>query len=430
MIWRTSTLGDLASQAGGEVRTGPFGTQLHKSDYVDNPAGTPVVMPKDMLDGKIDSSSIARVGADVVERLNSHVLRTGNIVLGRRGEIGRRAWTSSTEKGWLCGTGSMRIAVNGSKQIRPRYLFYFLGLDQTIGWLEGHAVGATMSNLSAGVVQQLPVRYPPLALQDAIVQVLDSFDTLIENNRRRIEILEEMARLLYRERFVHFRFPRHEDVGLVDSDLGPIPEGWGVSRVCDVLETIGGGTPSKEVEEYWTEGNVQWFTPTDLTRAGSAFAFRSKLGITELGLKKSSAKLFPPGSVMMTSRATIGVVSISTTEAATNQGFITCVPSERLPSSYIYFWLHANIDQFLSLSGGATFKELRKSTFRELQILVPSRPEMNRFEERVGPMMALVKNLLQQNRALLEARDLLLPRLVSGELDVSELDLGLERVGA
>ena len=231
MTWMTSTLGDLASQAGGEVRTGPFGTQLHKSDYVDDPAATPVVMPKDMSDGKIDSSSIARVDDEVVERLNSHVLRAGDIVLGRRGDIGRRAWTSDAEEGWLCGTGSIRIAVNGSKQIHPRFLFYYLGFEQTIGWLKGHSVGATMSNLSAGVVQQLPVRYPPLALQDVIVKVLDSLDSLIENNRRRIEILEEMARLLYREWFVHFRFPGHEDVDLVDSDLGPIPEGWEVLPV-------------------------------------------------------------------------------------------------------------------------------------------------------------------------------------------------------
>ena len=296
--------------------------------------------------------------------------------------------------------------------------------------LQAISGGTTQDNLSLEKLLSFDFPAPPIDSQLQIAHALRAFDDLIENNRRRIEILEEMARLLYREWFVHFRFPGHEDVDLLDSDLGLIPEGWEVSRVCDVLETIGGGTPSKEVEEYWTEGNVQWFTPTDLTRAGSAFAFRSKLGITELGLKKSSAKLFPPGSVMMTSRATIGVVSISTTEATTNQGFITCVPSERLPSSYIYFWLHANIDQFLSLSGGATFKELRKSTFRELPILVPSRPEMNRFEERVGPMMTLIKNLLQQNRALLEARDLLLPRLVSGELDVSELDLSLERIEA
>ena len=332
------------------------------------------------------------------------------------------------EDGWLCGTGSMRITVNRSTEIRPRFLFYYLGLPQAIEWLQGHAVGATMSNLSAGVVQQLPVRYPPTAVQDAIIEVLDAVENLIENNRRRIEVLEEMARLLYREWFVHFRFPGHEDVELVGSELGPIPRGWEVSQVSDVLETVGGGTPAKAEDAYWADGTMQWFTPTDLTRTGAAFAFDSALKITERGLKKSSAKLFPAGSVMMTSRATIGTISIAATSATTNQGFITCVPSVRLTSNYIYFWLHANVDLFLGLAGGATFKELRKSTLRELSILVPTQRDMDSFEDSVEPMMSLLKNLLQQNQVLLEARGLLLPRLISGELDVSEFDLDLAAV--
>ena len=289
--------------------------------------------------------------------------------------------------------------------------------------------GATMPSLNQEIVGMIELPAIGIDAQDRIIDVISPFDDLIENNRRRIEILEDSARLLYREWFVHFRFSGYEDVEIVDSDLGSLPEGWEVSRVCDALETVGGGTPPKTVGEYWADGDVQWFTPTDLTRAGSAFVFDSGLRITELGLKKSSAKLFPADSVMMTSRATIGTISISTTEATTNQGFITCVPSERLSSSYIYFWLSANVDLFLSLAGGSTFKELRKSTFRELLILVPGEQEMNRFEEKVGPMMTLIKNLLRQNQVLLESRDLLLPRLVSGELDVSVLDLELEAAG-
>ena len=294
--------------------------------------------------------------------------------------------------------------------------------------LSGLITGAAQPKLSQASLKRLPVAAPPYAVQTRIGEAVRVVDGLLQNNWRRIEILEEMARLLYREWFVHFRYPGHEDVELVDSDLGPLPKGWEVWRVGDALETTGGGTPSKSVEEYWLNGDVQWFTPTDLTRAASAFVFDSGSKITELGLKKSSARRFPAGSVMMTSRATIGVISISATEAATNQGFITCAPSERLPSSYIYFWLHANLDLFLSLAGGATFRELRKSTFRELRILVPDQQEMYRFEEHVGPMLALTKNLLRQNQALVEARDLLLPRLVSGDLDVSELDLGLVAV--
>ena len=313
---------------------------------------------------------------------------------------------------------------------KAHYRYVFYALMATRRNLTIQAAGAAQQNLNQGLIRDFEIPVFPLDKQRSIAGVLGRLDDLIENNRRRIEILEKMARLLYREWFIHFRFPGHEEVDLVDSDFGSIPEGWTISRVGDAIEIVGGGTPSRGVEEYWEEGTVQWFTPTDLTRSGSAFAFDSESKITELGLKKSSAKLFPADSVMMTSRATIGVISISTMSAATNQGFITCVPSEHLPSSYLYFWLHANIDLFLGLAGGATFKELRKSTFRELPILVPEGRVTGSFQQQVGPLMTLIRNLLQQNEVLKKARDLLLPRLVSGELDVSELDLDLEAVGA
>jgi type I restriction enzyme S subunit len=429
MSWSTKTLGELIEESGGEIRTGPFGSQLHKSDYVDDPCAIPVVMPKNMVGGKVDTSSIARIDETTVNRLNSHLLSEGDILLGRRGDIGRRAWVGEYEAGWLCGTGSMRISAGNSREFIPRYLYYYLELPQAIEWLQAHSVGATMPNLSAGIVRQLPVTYPPISTQVEIIGELDSIEALIANTRRRIEILEEMARLLYREWFVHFRFPGHENVELVDSELGLIPKGWVVARVSEVIETIGGGTPSREVDEYWSNGSVQWYTPSDLTREKSIFAIESSDRITELGLRKSSAKRFPAGSVMLTSRATIGEVSIATSEASTNQGFITCLPSERLTTNYLYFWLNENVPLLKNLAGGATFKELRKSTFRELPILVPDQSEMVRFEERIGPPMTLVKNLLQQNAVLRETRDLLLPRLVSGELDVSDLDVELEAVG-
>ena len=424
MTWTTSTLGDLATQAGGEIRTGPFGTQLHKSDYVDDPAATPVVMPKDMADGKIDPSSVARVDDEVVERLATHILRAGDIVLGRRGDIGRRAWTSHAEEGWLCGTGSMRIALNGSEQIRPRYLFYFLGLDQTIGWLQGHAVGATMSNLSAGVVQQLPVRYPPLVLQDAIVEVLDSLDTLIANNRRRIEILEEMARLLYREWFMHFRFPGHEDVELVDSVLGPIPDGWwvgGFSRlVSEISETIApediaDGTPVVGLEHLPRRS-------TTLCEWGES-----------AGNVGSRRRLFAEGDILFGKIRPYfhKVVNAPVSGCSSTDAIVFRSREELFQCRALAI---ASSDEFVGVatatSNGTKMPRANAKILLSHGIPHPTGDIERAFSEAVGPMNALRSVLAAQNRALREARDLLLPRLVSGELDVSELDLDLEAVGA
>ena len=323
--------------------------------------------------------------------------------------------TSQDFVNWVC-----------SDELDHRFLKYVL-LSEHDTFLR-FASGTTHQTIYFPEVKAFHVCLPPSPLQRKIADTLDNYEDLIENNRRRIEILEEMARLIYREWFVHFRYPGHEDVELVDSDLGPIPEGWELAPVGKIVDAVGGGTPSKNKPEYWDDGEVTWYTPSDLTKHRAMFAFRSADQINELGLSKSSAKLFPARTVMMTSRATIGEIAIATTAASTNQGFISCIPNERVSEYHLYFWLQANVDLFLTLAGGATFKELRKSTFRDLPFLVPPPSIEQAFRDTIGPMCDLVENLLRQNQVLSEARDLLLPRLVSGELDVSDLDLDLEPV--
>ena len=234
-----------------------------------------------------------------------------------------------------------------------------------------------------------------------------------------------MAQNLYREWFVKFRFPGHERVRMVDSPLGKIPEGWETKTVADTFKILGGGTPSKKIPEYWSHGSINWYAPTDLTSSGSMFMELSGNQITELGLKKSSAKLFPPFAVMLTSRATLGVIAINTTEATTNQGFITCIPNDEFPLYTLYFWLKENVEYFVSLGTGATFKEITKSVFNTIELTVPSKNLTSRFEEIVRSLAEDILNLQKRNRNLRQTRDLLLPKLISGELDVSELEIDI-----
>lgn len=424
MTWTTRTLGEIARRAGGEVRTGPFGSQLHKRDYVDDLTATPVVMPKDMVDGRVDTASIARVDDRVVERLSSHALRTGDIVLGRRGEIGRRAWTSDTEDGWLCGTGSMRITINGSTEVRPRFLFYYLGLPQTIGWLQGHAVGATMSNLSAGVVQQLPVRYPPTAAQDAIVEVLDAIENLIENNQRRIAVLEEMARLLYREWFVHFRYPRHEDVELVDSDLGSIPEGWSHTCLADELE----------LQRF----NIKPFEhPHELFQHYSIPAFDDRsLPSLELGTEIRSGKYLLSGESVMVSKLNPRFLRVWRVDcsdhrrrAVASTEFLVLTNPDKWTLSFVYGLLTSTefANRLATTAGGTSTSHQRVKPADVMNMTVVSPPIeiVQRYSGQTRPVLKLADNLLEQVEVLRKARYLLLPRLVSGDLDLSELDFRL-----
>ncbi len=217
MGWGTRTLGDICDQVGGVIRTGPFGSQLHESDY--KAEGLPVVMPKNILEGKVSTDDIAYIGEHDATRLAQHRLKKGDIVYGRRGDIGRRAIILDREDGWLCGTGCLRISL-GDTILNPMFLHYYLGQANVISWVANQAIGATMPNLNTSIIRSISVTYPTLPTQRKIASILSAYDDLIENNTRRIKILEDMAQALYREWFVHFRFPGHEGVRMVESELG------------------------------------------------------------------------------------------------------------------------------------------------------------------------------------------------------------------
>jgi len=306
----------------------------------------------------------------------------------------------------------------------PGYIYYLAKSDiirMPAAKSMSGASGRQRANLESIINLEVPA--PPLPIQRKIASILSAYDDLIENNLRRIKILEEMAQNLYREWFVKFRFPGHEKVRFVDSELGKIPEGWEIDKVGNTFTILGGGTPSKKIPAYWKHGTINWYTPSDLTGCNLMFMDRSGTKITELGLKKSSAKLFPPYSVMMTSRATLGVLAINTTEACTNQGFITCIPNQRVPLYFMYHWLKENVDYFISLGTGATFKEITKGLFKTVELAIPDQNIVYCFEDKVQPIVQNILNLQRKNNILRQTRDLLLPKLISGELDVSELDI-------
>jgi type I restriction enzyme, S subunit len=250
--------------------------------------------------------------------------------------------------------------------------------------------------------------------QRHITDILSAYDNLIANNNQRMALLEESIHLLYREWFIRLHFPGYEQVKIVEG----APEGWEKTTVENTFQILGGGTPSRDEERYWVDGTLNWYSPSDLTKAQSMFMEASSDKISEIGLANSSARLFPPFSVMVTSRATIGAVAINTTVACTNQGFITCLPNERVPLYFLYCWLLANINIFTNLATGATFKEISKGVFKKIPIIVPPIKLAQEFQETVQPMGETILNLQRQNERLYEARDLLLPRLMNGEIGV------------
>ena len=188
-----------------------------------------------------------------------------------------------------------------------------------------------------------------------------------------------------------------------------------MKTVGESFEISGGGTPSRKEAEYWDDGAIQWFAPSDLTAVGTMFMDDSPEHITELGLAESSARLFPAFSVMMTSRATIGAISINTNKACTNQGFITCLPNQRVPIYFLFHWLTENVPTFQGMASGATFKEISRGVFNTIGFVHPSAELVRRFEFWAEPMGEQMLALQRQIRNLRRTRDLLLPRLIAGQ---------------
>ena len=415
-------IGDLVDAGYAEVKTGPFGTQLRASDYVDS--GRPVLNVRNVGFGDVRPKGLEYVDEATADRLSSHLLIPNDIVFGRKGAVERHAFISEEYAGAMQGSDCIRLRLSDDSPMPARFVTFALRTKQHQAWMQAFCShGATMASLNQDIVRKIPLPDISQAAQDFAVSVLQTFDDLIENNRRRVKVLEEMARAIYREWFVKFRYPGHEDVPMVDSALGLIPEGWVTSTCGAELNFIGGGTPSKREPAYWSEGTVAWYTPSDLTKTGWRYAASPELRITEMGVAKSSARIFPAGSVLMTSRATLGVLAIAATEATTNQGFIVILPDERWSSGFIYEWLDSNAVVLAALGTGATFKEITKGSFKNFPFVVPAQRVLDLYRATTEPLEGQIHILEQQMRNLSALRDALLPKLVTGQIDISTLDL-------
>ncbi|MDB4353974.1 restriction endonuclease subunit S [Akkermansiaceae bacterium] len=310
-------------------------------------------------------------------------------------------------------------ALDLNPEVDPFFVFYYLRSQKfRLRDAASEAAHGT-KKLDTPVLEQWPFPNIPFVVQRKIAAILTAYDDLIATNKRRIALLEKMAEELYREWFVRMRFPGHQNTKFIKG----IPEKWDMRKIEDAFEFTGGGTPSKKIPSYWSESDVNWFTPSDITGAAGIFLSDSGDQCSEEGLARSSAKMFPANSVMMTSRATIGAIGINRTPACTNQGFITCIPNKHYPLCYLYQWLKLAKPYFEQLCGGATFPELTKGTFKKIEIITPPEDLIQEFSGISEPIFEAIQSGLEQNENLTKTRDLLLPRLISGKLSVEDLDI-------
>jgi type I restriction enzyme S subunit len=342
-------------------------------------------MPKDIRDGRVNEASVARITEQKAHTLSRHYLKYGSIIFPRRGEINKCAYIGKEQTGFLCGTGCIKIETP-EDVLSSRFLYYYLGLADVVQWLERNAVGTTMLNLNTSILGGVQVPEIDIITQNGIAEVLSAYDNLIENNCRRIALLEESARLLYREWFVYLRFPGHEHVKMVDG----VPEGWEKKTLVGKI-ILNYGKALKA--ESRIEGTIPVYGSSGI------------IGTHEKALVKG------PG-IVVGRKGNVGSVFWSDSD------FYPIDTVYYIDSESSSFHLYHSLQNMQFISNDAAVPGLNRDFAYSRSYLVPAPMIAEIFEETVTPIYKQISKLKTYNKKLKQTRDLLLPRLMNGEIAV------------
>lgn len=292
--------------------------------------------------------------------------------------------------------------------VSPKYLYYFLKNSSTVAELQllAETRSGTFPQITFSEVANLTIPVPSLAVQEVIVQTMQCLEDKITCNEQINDNLEQQAQSYFQELFVDNASPE-----------------WTTGTISDLGTVVGGSTPSKAKPEYYTESGIAWITPKDLSINKSKFVSHGENDITELGLRNSSASLMPEGTVLFSSRAPIGYIAIAAGEVTTNQGFKSVVPKPEIGTPFAYFFLKNTLPVIEGMASGSTFKEVSGSTMKNVPAVIPDAEILAKFSDFCAPIFAQQRTLEEQNQSLAKLRDSLLPKLMSGEIDVSAVHL-------
>jgi len=294
------------------------------------------------------------------------------------------------------------------RKIDPVFLYFKLKTYN----LSNLNVGSAVPSLTTEVLNQFPFEIPKdTNEQVAIAKILTAFDDKIELLQAQNKTLETTAQTLFKEWFGKYQ------IGDV------LPEGWRVGKLESVTKIVGGTTPSTKKPEYWG-GAIHWTSPKDLSNSKEMFLLTTEKKITPEGLKKISSGLLPIRTLLLSSRAPVGYLSLTTFELAINQGYIAILPEQYFSNYYMYLWLNLNMKTIENAANGSTFLEISKSSFRNIDCVIPEKNTLKRFDKITTPIFDKTLSNLIQIQTLKQTRDTLLPKLMSGQLRVDEFKKG------
>ncbi len=380
---------------------------------------------KNLLNGKIiltdNERTISKQSFDKIRKRTS--LEKDDVLISTVGTIGNLAIADEVSHYEF--NRDVGIFKCNKEKLIPEYLYYYLSTDVQQKRMMKIAKGVTQKHLYISDLEEIDIDIPNVQEQSKAIYQLKKIDEKIGLNKKVISILESMAKTLYDYWFVQFDFPDANGRPYKTSGgkmewnenlSREIPAGWEVGQVCDLGEVIAGGTPSTEHPEYFTSEGIAWITPKDMSLLDGKYIFHGGTDISEEGLKNSSAKLMPAGSVVYTTRAPIGYVAIAGNDVCTNQGFKSVVPKKDFGTEFVYYTLKSLEVHFKNVGNGSTFSEVSKETFSTVPICIPPRERIKEFMLAVDRLSDMQKKTQLENRKLIALRDFLLPMLMNGQV--------------
>jgi type I restriction enzyme S subunit len=407
------------------------------------PGGVPLLKAADVGPGRVNINPSFRISHEKNQEHCRTELAGGELLITLVGSPGQCAIAPKEVEGFnvVRAVGVFTV----KEGVSPRYVMYAVQSPPAQRHIMSVCNTTVQTTLNLGDLKVLPLRVPPLPEQKAIAHILGTLDDKIELNRKTNETLEAMAKALFKSWFVDFDPVRAKAEGrptglpaeisglfpdsFEDSELGEIPSGWKVAPVGDVVECVGGSTPSTNEPEYWDGGEYFWATPKDLSSLSEPFLLDTAKKITINGVQRISSGILPVGTILLSSRAPVGYVAAACIPVSINQGFIALKSNGLMSSAYLLNWCLSNVRQFKDRASGTTFAEISKAAFRPIPILVPSEQAARSFADKAQMLYERVVSNMRQSTLLAVTRDALLPKLISGEIRIPDAEKMLEEVG-
>lgn len=352
------------------------------------------------------------ISEDLYKKVSNEfgVPKENDLLITTRGTIGIPYLYKRTDRFYFA-DGNLTWIKDFDSNLYSKFLYYWFQSYEGRKKFEALAKGTAQKAVPISGIKTLEIELPSLKDQKRIVDILSAYDDLIENNQKQIKLLEEAAQRLYKEWFVDLRFPGHENTKIVDG----VPEGWNTCPFSSKVDIMSGGTPKTSIPDYYN-GRIPFYTPKDSD--GAFFAYKTQINITEGGLKNCNSRLYPPKTVIITARGTVGKTTILAVPMAMNQSCYALKMKENDAPYYLFFALNNEIKALQTMANGGVFNTIIGKTFDSINIQIPKDPLIYGFEETVRPFMEQIKNKLQANSKIVETRNRLLPKLMSGEVEV------------